>query len=561
MIFDVLIRIKEKTARPLAKVRARMKGIFALQDKINRRVIRPRVSTAAIDGLFGKLKGLKSFLIGAFAFTSVVAFGKDVLQTTAQVQGLNNAIEFASGSAQEARLNFEFLDDITNRLGLDSIATKQGFQTLSGAMIGTGVSAAQTRQVFSNVSTAVSAMNLNAEAAQGVFIALGQIMSKGTVQAEELRGQLGERIPGAFSIAAKSLGVTTAQLNDMLKKGEVLSKDFLPKFAAELQRTFEGALPQAVNSLQANMNRFNNTVTELKVNLGTSLIPVITPLLQQLGKAVGFFSEVVDFVRENIATIRTVIRPVTEAVRPLVEAFQGLFEKLGLMTDRTTLLQNVFNLLGNWFQFVGPIIENHFGLIAKVVDVIGDWIKAIMDIVQSNNIFIKVVAAFGKAVIGIFQTIGKAAIDLLGGVGDLVTGIFTFDFTKIKSSIIQLGSAVKGVAVDTGVNAAKGFVDGLKNGFKFTDFFAEKRGQESILQKAAGVSRKTTDKGGVTSGQAEVNKVVGDTRRQRNITVNIGKLVENITFNHQTLKESAADLEKEMVEIFMRAIRDAETAL
>jgi cob(I)alamin adenosyltransferase len=95
-------------------------------------------------------------------------------------------------------------------------------------------------------------------------------MSKGTVQAEELRGQLGERIPGAFQMAARAMGVSAAELNKLLEQGKVLSDDFLPKFAQELRRTFAGALPEAVDSAQANLNRFQTQLFSLKVDLARS---------------------------------------------------------------------------------------------------------------------------------------------------------------------------------------------------------------------------------------------------------------------------------------------------
>lgn len=51
-----------------------------------------------------------------------------------------------------------------------------------------------------------SALALSKDQMDGVFLALGQMISKGKVQAEELRGQLGERLPGAFDMAAKAMG-------------------------------------------------------------------------------------------------------------------------------------------------------------------------------------------------------------------------------------------------------------------------------------------------------------------------------------------------------------------
>ena len=47
------------------------------------------------------------------------------------------------------------------------------------------------------------------------------MISKGKVQAEELRGQLGERLPSAFQLAAKAMGMTTAQLDKFMADGKL----------------------------------------------------------------------------------------------------------------------------------------------------------------------------------------------------------------------------------------------------------------------------------------------------------------------------------------------------
>ena len=74
-------------------------------------------------------------------------------------------------------------------------------------------------------------------------------MSKGTVQAEELRGQLGERLPGAFNLAAQAMGVTTQELNKMLDNGEVLAIDLLPKLAEVLDERFADAAGENADKL------------------------------------------------------------------------------------------------------------------------------------------------------------------------------------------------------------------------------------------------------------------------------------------------------------------------
>ena len=102
-------------------------------------------------------------------------------------------------------------------------------------------------------------MGLSAEQSSGAFMALQQMLSKGTVQAEELRGQLGERIPGAFEYAAQAMGVTTRELGKMLEQGQVVAEDFVPKFADVLRNQFAKDVPAAAASARAAMDHRSKT--------------------------------------------------------------------------------------------------------------------------------------------------------------------------------------------------------------------------------------------------------------------------------------------------------------
>ena len=83
-------------------------------------------------------------------------------------------------------------------------------------------------------------------------MALGQMMSKGKISSEELRRQMGERIPIAMQAMANAAGVSIQQLDKMLKNGDIYSKDILPRFAEELDK-----LPGSVNvdNIETSVNR------------------------------------------------------------------------------------------------------------------------------------------------------------------------------------------------------------------------------------------------------------------------------------------------------------------
>ena len=112
-----------------------------------------------------------------------------------------------------------------------------------------------TKQIFDSVSKASSVLGLKTHELEGVYLALEQMLSKGKVTTEELRRQLGERLPGAFGIMADAVGVTVSELDKMLKKGEVLSSEALPKFAKALEKAYNIENINSVNTLAASQSR------------------------------------------------------------------------------------------------------------------------------------------------------------------------------------------------------------------------------------------------------------------------------------------------------------------
>ena len=83
-----------------------------------------------------------------------------------------------------------------------------------------GLEVGQLRQVFRQVSESGRVLKLSNDQIAGTFNALIQIAGKGTLQMEELRQQLGDRIPGAVGIMANALGYGKDELAQFYKDVE-----------------------------------------------------------------------------------------------------------------------------------------------------------------------------------------------------------------------------------------------------------------------------------------------------------------------------------------------------
>jgi tape measure domain-containing protein len=212
-----------------------------------------RVRTITQRG-FGDIEraavSVRNTLAGVFGGLSAAVLTRGVITASREIDRLNTMMEAASGGAALAGKNFEFIGRITKQLGVDFNVTAESFAKFAASSRGTALEGEATRQIFQSLANAGAQLGLRSDELSGALVAVSQIMSKGKVSAEELRGQLGERLPGAFQIAARAMGVTTAELDKMLSQGQLMADQFLPKFAAELDRTFGGG-------------RFDRTANEL----------------------------------------------------------------------------------------------------------------------------------------------------------------------------------------------------------------------------------------------------------------------------------------------------------
>lgn len=219
------------------------------------------------------MAGLKSAIIGAFSAAAIYAGVKQFLGAMADAQRsldrLRNGFNFAFGTESGAK-QLENVRQMARQYGLELKATADAYVRLSAAAKGTTLEGAQNERIFRAVSGAATVLGMAVGETEATFRAIQQMISKGSVQAEELRGQLGERLPGAFQIAARAMGVTTMQLGKMLEQGEVMAATFLPKFAAELEKTFGDDIVRAGNSLTANTNRMSSAWMTLKQTIADS---------------------------------------------------------------------------------------------------------------------------------------------------------------------------------------------------------------------------------------------------------------------------------------------------
>lgn len=196
-----------------------------------------------------------------------------------------NSLKAITGSGAAAKESMGFISSEANRLGQDVTTLAKSYTQLVAAGNRSNLTTKQMRDVFSSLSETATVLQFDAQKTEGSFRALTQMLSKGKVQAEELRGQLGEHLPGAFGIAADAMGVTEAALDSMLKKGQVSAAELLTKLPAALRKAYGEGLPGALQRSSVAIARMQNEAKAFGAGIGDSLEPAYAGLAK-LGEAI-----------------------------------------------------------------------------------------------------------------------------------------------------------------------------------------------------------------------------------------------------------------------------------
>ena len=250
--------------------------------------------------LSNSLKRMFVGVVGTFAV-------KSIMDATVKLDTLQRSLTALAGSEVGGRSQLSFLRSEADRLGQSFEVIADSYKNLFAAGKGAGWGDKEIQNVFSSVLEAGTVLGSSKQQIGGALLALEQMISKGKVSMEELRRQLGNALPGAMQIAAKAMGVTSEELQEMLKNG-IASEGFVKRFAQTLHEEYGNKVPKAAHTLRAELERLNNAIFFMQTALLdgdnmqgvadaireiTKIIsnPVFLKGINEIGKLVAFLAK------------------------------------------------------------------------------------------------------------------------------------------------------------------------------------------------------------------------------------------------------------------------------
>ena len=335
---------------------------------------------------------------GSIAGGIIMADGVEMLgeianqsyETIQQLNAVNYAMKEVFQTEEEVGYQKEFLSSAAEKYGLELISLTDSYTKFSAAAKNTSLEGEKAKEVFEAFAGAGAKLGLPAEQIEGVYTALEQMVSKGNIQAEELRGQLGERLPGAMKIFADAMGVSTSELDDMLKKGQVVAGDVLPKVAEELKKVYGLDAVDRIDTLAGAQNRLKNQWTEFLDTLSTNK-DFINAIADVLEIARGLLEEFLDLAITGGAdgvSVMGELKDVFEAVGDVINALTGNLFDNGKGWDLVNL---VVNQVKTNLVAISTVIK----LVIKGIEY---FVKSIKDAIFGTEDAIKMLGDFGSII-------------------------------------------------------------------------------------------------------------------------------------------------------------------
>tara|TARA_Y100001973_G_scaffold38585_1_gene57977 strand:- start:173 stop:2323 length:2151 start_codon:yes stop_codon:yes gene_type:complete len=341
------------------------------------------IGAVSAAGIFGGPEGLIGAGLGAFGGPGGAVVGGaigaslgGVRQSIGEMGKYNAslkqqrfALKLVINDTEKYNQAQQFLAKTSEELAIPQDVIVRQFTALTASVVGAGKSVEDAQDVFLSIASGIRGTGGSLEDMRSAMVATAQVFSKGKVSAEELRQQLGERLPGAFTLFAASMNKTPAELDKALEQGKVTLEDFLgfskhlfnnyaenskilatspaaagDRLATEFSKfkdIFGGLFANIGAGLQdttTNILRFFNNNEETIKNSIKDIVNITTGsfrVLQKIGQdLLGFLGGVIqkffDGIKIAVEKVVGFINGVIKTIRVTLEAFGGAFRKLGL---------------------------------------------------------------------------------------------------------------------------------------------------------------------------------------------------------------------------------------
>lgn len=261
---------------------------------------------AEVRNTAGHIGGLNTELTQVAQGIATAFAGRELVLMGAGMEAVTLGLKAIHADAGAVATDLELVRHVSMLAGVDMIEAGKALLSIRAATQGTAVEGQKTAAVFEAVATSMARAGKSSAETGNALRALEQMASKGTVSMEELRGQLGEALPGALNAAARGLGVTTQQLIALVESGRITANEIFPALTAGLTQLYGGV--GDARSLSAELTNIRNALVLMAEDIGNAGgLAALKSLAQIAHAAIVVLDAGIVAMGKNIGTVMSAV--------------------------------------------------------------------------------------------------------------------------------------------------------------------------------------------------------------------------------------------------------------
>ena len=237
--------------------------------------------------------------------------------------------------------------------------------------------------------------------------------------------------------------------------------DSLTKSMGATDEAFEKTSKSASFKMTKGLNAMKSSL----LAVGQVILTSIAPAVEKLGAFFTRLSEKFSGLSGTTKKIIIAFVGIVAALGPVIAIIGTLLTMAPAIGAAFTLMMGPIGLITAGLTLVAVIIAKNWAPIKGMLQKVGNYFIDLYNNSLPIQIAVKAIVfqfknllAVGKfvfkSIITVFKAFGKAALGILGGVGDLIMGIFTLDIDQIKKGFSGIGDALSSSLTDG--------IDGIK---------------------------------------------------------------------------------------------------
>lgn len=244
--------------------------------------------------------GFGGAILGGISLYALDSFIDKMVEVNNTFNAFNATLKAGGADSAGAAAEYQYLLALANNMGVEFSTLTKSYAKFTAAVAGSALEGKAAKEIFESIVTVSTVLHSKGYDTERMFYAITQSISKGRIYREELVQQLAEKLPGAMTLAAKSMGMSLKDLNKSLTDGTLDVSEFWLKFSQGLKEAYGPAAALAAEMAEANINRLRNAVTTMFTTVGQAgamdgfinLVKALTNVINSSGGAMTYFGEV-----------------------------------------------------------------------------------------------------------------------------------------------------------------------------------------------------------------------------------------------------------------------------